>query len=135
MRKPAEFASHPTPFAVAQSFGLYRAVGKHVYDGDTVMVMLDLGCFVYSFIDVRIMGVDAYEVVGADRALGLTGKEFAIGYFENKPLLVRTQLNKSGVETRSFERYVADVFCEPTPNGDGVLYAPLLIAAGLGVPA
>ena len=133
MRKPAEFEAHPTPFLLAQALGMYRAVGKQIHDGDTFTAMLDLGFFVYAFADIRILGVDAYEIVGVERAKGLAARSFAVDWLLNKPLLLKTQLTSGGIESKSFDRYLADGYVDPTPLGNGALFAPMIVVAGHGV--
>ena len=135
MRKPLEFREHPTPYIVAQSLGMYRAVGKEFHDGDTFTAMVDLGFFIYGFADIRILGVDAYEIVGSERAKGIKARDFAMQFLSDAPLLIKTQLTGGGVESKSFDRYLADVYIYPSPLGGGTLFAPMIIAAGLGVSA
>jgi endonuclease YncB( thermonuclease family) len=134
MLKPEEFRYHPTPFTVAMRAGLYRASGMDAHDGDTITVMVDLGFYVYAFIDIRVKGVNTPEVVGVSRAAGLIATEFTRARVERRPLLIRSQLSRTGNEVRTFERYVADVWYEPTPEGTGLSLADALLAAGMAVP-
>lgn len=48
-----------------------------VIDGDTLMVRCDLGFGLYALLDVRLAGLDAPEVVGAERAAGLAATAWA----------------------------------------------------------
>lgn len=133
MQKPTEFRNHPTPFLVAMQRGVYRAVGMETHDGDTITVMLDLGFYVYGFADIRIRGVDTPELIGPERAKALEATDFTRSRVDRAPLLLKSQLSRTGNEVRTFERYVGDVWYMPRADGGGLLLADALLAAGLAV--
>lgn len=56
-RTPLEFVDHPAPY----TGGLYRGAVSAVIDGDTLDVLLDLGCNHYDYQTVRLAGINAPE--------------------------------------------------------------------------
>lgn len=61
MRRPVEFESYPAALAARAPFGAYRAVVRHIVDGDTLDVLIDLGFNTYTYQTVRLRGVNAPE--------------------------------------------------------------------------
>ena len=59
-----------------------------VTDGDTLIVLLNLGYEVYREIKIRLEGIDTPEIKGEERAEGLKVKEFVKKYIGNKELVV-----------------------------------------------
>lgn len=102
-RTPAEFAAHPSDFPG----GTFRAVCRHVIDGDTLDVLLDLGFSVYVYQTLRVAGIDTPEIRSrdaAEKAKGFAAKARTRELVEGKPVLVR-----SCPDPQTFGRYVADV--------------------------
>ena len=97
----------------------YRARGARVIDGDTLEVELDCGFSVRVEAAVRLLGVDAPELrePGGIEARAALSALVAAGT-GSWPLVVRTARRASGSETRSFLRYVGQVW---TVGGDGTL--------------
>lgn len=105
-RKPAELEQHPVPYAEARDAGCVRGVCKHVVDGDTFDVLLDLGFGSYSYVTLRLLGYNAPELKGESRERGLRAKTYAAECLKDKPVLVR-----SSKSAETFGRYVAEVTC------------------------
>ena len=90
----------------------YRATVRHVIDGDTVALVLDLGDSVYRRRNVRLLDVNTPVVVGETRAAGLEAKAF----LERLPppglaVCVRTHKDRT-----TFERLLGEVFAEAEPG-------------------
>ena len=89
---------------------VYRAKWTgHEVDGDTIDVIVDHGMMIQSHQRIRLAGINAPEVRGAERAAGLRASMFVNGWLEEAgsdewPLLITTQQDH-----RSFNRYVGDV--------------------------
>lgn len=64
MRKPAEFDSWPEHLWAP--FGPYRAVVRHIVDGDTLDLLIDLGFNDYVYRTVRLMGLKDGVMAGMD---------------------------------------------------------------------
>jgi micrococcal nuclease len=60
-RRPLEFQAFPAALAAVCQFGPYRGIVRHVTDGDTLDVLLDLGFQSYTYVTVRVRGVNAPE--------------------------------------------------------------------------
>ena len=89
----------------------YRATLVSAYDADTIRCNLHLGNGIFDFgpeskgVPVRLLGIDAWEVRGKERPLGLAAKEFALEVMEDKPLVLHTQNDDHG----KYGRLLADV--------------------------
>ena len=114
MRKPAEFRTHWYPFPTDPE---YRAVVKHVVDGDTYDVFVDLGLYKYAYETVRLAGLDTPEInsgTDEDKQRGRAARARASELILGKPVLLRTYK-----DTQTFGRFVAEVFYQ---GADGGLY-------------
>jgi micrococcal nuclease len=104
----------------------YRARIERVIDGDTVLCTLDVGFHTYQQERVRLLGVNTPEVVGAQKAAGLTAKALVVAWvaqFDGPwPFLIRTE------KTDSFGRYLAEVWSLAT----GASLTDYLRAQGYG---
>jgi micrococcal nuclease len=113
MRKPAEFAGFPTKtLGGLAPYGPYRAIVRHVVDGDTLDVLIDSGFNNYTHQTIRVRGINAPELREA------TGK-VAHAYVREllppgTPCVVKTY--KDAI---TFGRYVADVYIDV----EGVTYS------------
>lgn len=130
--RPQEFASHPVGFAAAMARGLWRGIGKGAHDGDTLIAFADKGMFDYQMVALRLLGVNAPEIVGT------TGDVFARAQAAQRrvdelttgrPILFRTQMSRAGSERMSFDRYLADVWV--FVSGAEYLLTQILLAEGL----
>lgn len=58
---------------------VYQAIVKSIYDGDTIRVDIDCGFNVWQKnVPVRLKGINAPEVTGAERAQGLASRDWLI---------------------------------------------------------
>lgn len=92
----------------------YTRKGKVTYisDGDTFDADIDLGFHVYIRERFRINGIDAPELKGPERPMGLKAKKFLEETILNKEIFVHS-LRKDG-----FRRWLADVYFT---DSDGML--------------
>ena len=114
----------------------YRAVvvltpkGKPVVDGDTFDCIIDLGDFTYRRRRIRVMGYDAAEIVGTDRAAGLLAADALADLIPlGSYVYLHTKLDRENLD-----RLLARVYVE---GSDGNLYdiAENMISGGFGEPA
>lgn len=108
-RKPIEFENHPYSFDEARKAGCYRAHCRHIVDGDTVDLLIDLGLRSYNYLPIRLMGYNAAELFKPHSPAELESARLAAETLAtiilNKPVLVNTY--KDGV---SFDRFVGEIF-------------------------
>jgi endonuclease YncB( thermonuclease family) len=72
-RKPIEFVDFPE--SLHPGFGPFRAICRHVVDGDTADFVVDVGLNLYPFITIRFLGINAPETNRAEsREAGLAAK-------------------------------------------------------------
>mgnify|MGYP001602136191 FL=1 len=101
----------------------YKVKPLHIHDGDTFTGEVDLGFNVRFTMTFRLEGLNTPEVVGKEKAAGLTSKAFLVGKMDNaKEVLVKTK------KKEKYGRYLATVFC------DGVNVNEQLIKEGYAVP-
>ena len=87
----------------------YRAFVKKVYDGDTITVDFDLGFgIILKDQKVRLLGVAAPEVRGAQREEGLVSRDALTSKIINKWITLRTEKDKKG----KFGRWLGTVILE-----------------------
>lgn len=113
----------------------YRARLDRIIDADTVALEIDLGFGVVKAgadNHVRVKSVNAPELHGATREAGLAAKTYAEIWFAGLPgdwpLIIQTERGKDQ-ETRTFERWVAQIF----RISDGHSLADDLLASGHAV--
>lgn len=99
----------------------YKARLKRAIDGDTYELDVDLGFEISHEVTVRLHGIDCPE---HNTPEGVKAMTFAATIM-NGDLIVKTVKTKSGGDTMSFARYVADVWLP-----DGRLLATVLREAG-----
>ena len=98
----SRFAGHPEPYPEVVT---WRAIGVRAIDGDTITVQCDQGFDgTTRDIDIRVAGIDTWEVVGEHKAKGLAAKAFTGWHIEGAWLRVTTRKFK-----RSFTRYEGTV--------------------------
>lgn len=88
----------------------YRASSVRVIDGDTLVLDIDLGLSVTRRETVRLLGVNAPEVVGAEKPLGLKTKARLIELVTDQRLVVQTFKDRDD----KYGRLLADVFVVET---------------------
>ena len=120
-RKPAEFQSFPA--SIDPGFGPFRAIIKHIVDGDTLDLLVDEGFNNYTYLTVRIMGIDAPEIFRGteeERAWGQAAKMHLEGIAPvGTPCVIRTDKDR-----QSFGRYSASLLlADGTDVGSAVVEA------------
>jgi len=90
----------------------YRATVRYVIDGDTVALVLDLGDSAYRRRNVRLLDVNAPEVVGVTKAAGPEAKAF----LERLLLPGLAVYVKTHRDRTTFERLLGEVFAEVEPG-------------------
>jgi endonuclease YncB( thermonuclease family) len=117
---PFEFLGHNAPYVG----GIYRGVVTHVIDGDTVDVLLDLGCNHYDYQTVRLAAINAPE-------RGTSGGTAATNYVRqwllNQPVIVRTVKDRE-----KFGRYLGLLWIM-SPSNQPILVNLALISEGHAV--
>lgn len=83
----------------------YIADLERVIDGDTIVVVLDLGFDIYRRETLRLRGIDAPEKRGEERVEGLLSKAYLEQLLGDSRLTIETH------KTDKYGRYVADVYC------------------------
>jgi len=123
-RRPAEFDNFP--LELHPEFGPYRGICRHVVDGDTLDALLDLGCNVFAYQVIRLLGIDTPEINRAwSREAGLAARARLIELVPlGAPVCVSTHPNPD-----SFGRYLAVV---ATISHEDV--GAVLVAEGYAVP-
>ena len=113
----------------------YAAQVTEVYDGDTLTVDLDLGLGLWRHGQtIRLWRVNTPEVKGAEKERGLQVRDFVCKMVLNKPILLRTILDRRGEDrTEKFGRLLGEVLIEDE-NGEQINLNDLLLAQGMGLP-
>lgn len=116
---------------------LYYYVAKvtDVYDGDTFTADLDLGLGLWRHEQtVRLWRVNTPEVKGPEKEQGLQVRDFVSNLILNKPILLRTILDRRGQDrTEKFGRLLGEVLIEGE-NGELINLNELLLNQGMGLP-
>jgi len=84
----------------------YRAFVLRVVDGDTIDVETDLGFSVVLAQRLRLAGINAPEVKGAEREKGLETAAWLRNRIEGREVVIRTIQDKQ----EKYGRYLAEVF-------------------------
>lgn len=74
----------------------YKATVTKIVDGDTIDVILDLGCHTTVSKRLRFMGIDTWEVRGEEKVEGKIAKERLIEMLEGQEVLVQTIMDSTG---------------------------------------
>lgn len=114
IRKPPMLARHPVSFEDARAGGWTRGVCLHVVDGDTADFLLDLGWYQYTYVALRLPGVDAAELRGgtaAARTLAAKARRRLAALLVRTPVLVVSEK-----EASTFGRFIADVYVPAAAN-------------------
>lgn len=87
----------------------YKARITSVYDGDTVTADVDLGFRVWVRGEkLRLARIDAPEVRGSERPLGLISRDWLREKILGKDVLIRTIKDKRG----KYGRYLVEIFLD-----------------------
>jgi micrococcal nuclease len=81
-----------------------KVIGCH--DGDTIKVQVDLGFSVYMQLVVRLARIDAPEIFGLTKAMGIEAKDYLINKLLDKAVTIKTFRDKK----EKYGRYLADVY-------------------------
>ena len=106
MRKPSEFQNFPK--SIDPGFGPFRAVVKHITDGDTLDLLVDCGFNTYVYLTVRIMGINAPEIFKGTPEERETGKA-AKAYLESITPVGTQCVIRTDKDRQSFGRYSASL--------------------------
>jgi len=94
----------------------YTAQVLSVYDGDTCRVDIDLGLGIWLRNEkLRLVRINAPEMTGSDKALGLASRDFLRGLIDGRKILIETLKDRRG----KYGRYLAEIWI----GQDGVLQA------------
>lgn len=112
---------------------MYKYYGKvlKTVDGDTFDILIDLGFGTHTKKRIRIYGVDAWESRTKDKEekeKGKAAKKFLKDLINKKIISIETIKNKRGIDKKTFDRYLANVFI--TINGELVNVGEKLIENG-----
>lgn len=109
----------------------YKAFVTAVYDGDTITVDIDLG--LKTFIKgekIRLYGINAPELRGAERPEGLKSRDFLRETILNKNIFIRTFKDKK----EKYGRYLGEIYL-PDKKGKFINVNELLVKKGFAVNA
>ena len=86
---------------------MYNYEGKviSVYDGDTITMEIDLGLHVTITEKIRLARINAPEIRGKQRVLGLESKSHLISLILNKEVKIRTIKDRKG----KYGRYLGEI--------------------------
>lgn len=100
----------------------YKANVISVYDGDTVTLDIDLGCWVWKHSEkCRLFGIDTPELRGSERADGLVARDRLRELILGKQVIIKTYKDKEG----KYGRLLVKIFL------DGQNINDLLVEEGL----
>jgi micrococcal nuclease len=105
---------------------IYSAKILRVIDGDTVVALMDLGFSIKSKQTLRLIGINAPELHGADHVKGLASKEYLQLKIEDHEVVVETIHDSQ----EKYGRYLATIWLD----GDTVSVNEQLVRDGYAVP-
>lgn len=73
----------------------YRATLVRAIDGDTAVLDIDLGLHVHTTRIVRLLGIDAPEILGTSKEKGEASKYALASLLSHGPLRITTHLDKN----------------------------------------
>lgn len=104
----------------------YNALVVSVYDGDTCTVDIDLGLHTWLKDEkIRLARINAPELRGKERPMGLPSRDFLRGQILNKKIILETIKDKKG----KYGRYLGEIWLEKS-NGKYVNINDLLVNKG-----
>lgn len=102
----------------------YRCFVKHVYDGDTITVDIDLGFnIIMSGQKIRLLNINTPEIRGKSRPQGLLSKIALEDKILGKNVIIKTKKDKKG----KYGRWLAEIWL------DGECVNDWLLSEGLAV--
>jgi micrococcal nuclease len=84
---------------------VYKCDLVKVIDGDTVRLNVDLGFNMSFMSNFRLSDIDAPEIRGEERPLGLESKNFLIEFLKDKELAIRARKY-----TGKYGRYIVELY-------------------------
>ena len=92
----------------------YEAIVKSVYDGDTIRLDIDLGFNIWVRNEsVRLRGIDAPEIRGEERPLGLESRDWVRSQL---PVGTKILMKTEKPFREKYGRYLATVFLQDGTN-------------------
>ncbi|MFQ5588857.1 MAG: thermonuclease family protein, partial [Nitrospiria bacterium] len=90
-----------------QNLYYYKGFVRSVYDGDTIRVDIDLGLSVgIKNEPVRLNRINAPEVRGRERELGLKSRDYLRERIDNKEIILQTEKDDKG----KYGRYIVEIW-------------------------
>jgi micrococcal nuclease len=102
----------------------YQALVLAAHDGDTITARIDLGFHVSITETFRLSRINAPEVIGPTKQLGIDARDFVRNLILNKTILIKTEKDKQ----EKYGRYLADVYL-----ADGRCLNDLLVDNSLAI--
>jgi len=105
----------------------YRAYVHRVLDGDTIEAVIDLGFGVRSVQTLRLRGIDAPELVSKEGKEAKAELERMLGVANSQENSAMRNAQRATdvliktIKSDKYDRYLADLFVAPAPNGQGRL--------------
>ena len=89
----------------------YSGTVTRCVDGDTIDILLDLGCNVHIAERCRLFGINTPETFGVKKdsdeyKAGMISKDWLIDRIEGKEIMVKTYKDKKG----KYGRYLVDIY-------------------------
>lgn len=108
----------------------YKCLVTDVYDADTITVDVDLGFHIWAKAEkIRLFGIDAPEVRGAERPDGLKSRDWLRERIAGKEIVLRT--HKAGKGKGKYGRWLGDIFVP----GETVSLNQQMVDLGFAEPA
>lgn len=107
----------------------YAAEVIRVVDGDTAWLRVDLGFTVHVDVNFRLLGINAPEIVGAQRAAGAAAKQHLVDLLAQGTLTIRSE---KPLKTDKYGRWLADITVT-RPDGSSFNANQQMIADGHAV--
>ncbi len=106
----ASLPAHALDAVPTEPTYLYRAEVTRVIDGDTVVVDIDLGFYIWLRDQrIRLAGIDAPELRDPG---GKDSADHLRQLVEGREVILRTIKNRRGGDTRSFNRWLGHVYID-----------------------
>lgn len=106
----------------------FRATLKRAIDGDTLLVLADVGFGASMTVELRLKDINTPEIVGPERALGFAARDALAAKIGDQVLTIQTFKTRNDTDVRSFTRWVARVWLP-----DGTDLAAWLVENGFAV--
>lgn len=121
--------AEPTKPPDESALYFYKAKIVDVYDGDSVTADIDLGFYVWVHEEkLRLYGIDAPEVKGHEREIGLLSRDFLRSKILNKEVLIQTiRATDDRDKKEKWGRFLAVVWL------DGMNINDLLVKEGYAI--